>query len=151
MSIVEKLQGEGGIELLCPSGTVVLDKTDILMDLKAPEGWTGLGDHGTQIMLDARITERLACEGIAREIVRHIQELRKKSGLEMEDRIRLYLQTESSQVREAIEAHESYIRGETLAIELTNRPINGDAHKAMIKLQGQTLTIGLDKAIPVES
>jgi isoleucyl-tRNA synthetase len=151
MSIVEKLQTEGSIELLCPSGMVVLDKTDILMDAKAPEGWTGLADHGTQIILDVRITERLACEGIAREIVRHIQELRKKSGLEMEDRIRLYLQTESSNVREAIEAHESYIRGETLAIELTNRPINGDAHKAIIKLQGQTLTIELNKAIPVES
>jgi isoleucyl-tRNA synthetase len=151
MSVVEKLQSAGSFELLCPQGNVVLDKADILIDVKAPEGWAGLADRGTQIMLDARITERLACEGIAREIVRHVQELRKKSGLEMEDRIRLYLQTESSKMREAIETHGSYICGETLAVELTNQPIDGDAHQAIIKLQGQTLTVELNKAIPAES
>ena len=101
---------------------MVLDKNDILVNVRAPEGWAGLSDHGTQLILDVRVTEELACEGTAREIVRHIQELRKKSGLEMEDRIRLSFQTDSSTVREAIETHKSYISGETLAVELTKEP-----------------------------
>jgi isoleucyl-tRNA synthetase len=151
ISVVEKLQHEGSLELICPSGAVILDKSDVLIEAKAPQGWAGLVDHGTQIMLDVRITEPLAREGIAREIVRHVQELRKQSGLEMEDRIRLYLQTESSAMRAAIETHESYICGETLAIELTDHPLNGDAHKAIIKLQGQALTMELTKAFGVSA
>jgi isoleucyl-tRNA synthetase len=151
MAVVEKIQAGGSLEVLCGGQAMVLDKNDILMNAKAPEGWAGLGDHGTQLLLDARVTDQLACEGTAREIVRHIQELRKKSALEMEDRIRLSLQTDSSAVREAIETHGSYICAETLAIELTKEPLNGNAHKASIKLQGQNLTIELDKAAPGKS
>jgi len=151
VSVVEKIQTGGSLELACPGGTVLLDKNDILVNVRAPEGWAGLSDHGTQMILDVRVTEELACEGTAREIVRHIQELRKKSGLEMEDRIRLSFQTDSSIVREAIETHKSYISGETLAVELINQPLDGNAQRAVIKLQGQTLTIELIKAIPALS
>ncbi|TMA07902.1 MAG: isoleucine--tRNA ligase [Deltaproteobacteria bacterium] len=151
VSVVEKIQTGGSLELACPGGPVVLDKNDILVNVRAPEGWAGLSDHGTQLILDVRVTEELACEGTAREIVRHIQELRKKSGLEMEDRIRLSFQTDSSTVREAIETHKSYISGETLAVELTKEPLDGNAERAVIKLQGQTLTIELIKAIPALS
>jgi isoleucyl-tRNA synthetase len=150
-AVIEKLQDGGSLELSLPSGSVILDKSDILIEAKASEGWAGLVDRGTQIVLDVRITEGLACEGIAREIVRHVQELRKRSGLEMEDRIRLYLETDSAAMRAAIETHEAYICGETLAIELTDQPLNGDAPKAVIKLQGQTLTVELSKAARAES
>jgi isoleucyl-tRNA synthetase len=122
-----------------------LDSSDLLISTKAPDDWAGLADHGTQIIVDARVTQQLAFEGTAREIVRHIQDLRKQAGLEMEDRIRLYLATQSATVREAIEAHEQYIRGETLAVELSREPVDGDAHKAEINLQGDRLTIELAK------
>ena len=84
---------------------MVLDENDILLKAKAPDGWTGLIDRGTQLLLDVRINEELAREGMAREVVRHVQELRKKSGLEMEDRIILHFATESPALRQAVEAH----------------------------------------------
>jgi isoleucyl-tRNA synthetase len=144
--VIEKIQGGGTLELSYSNGTVILESNDILINTKAPDGWAGLADHGTQILVDARVTQQLAFEGTAREIVRHIQDLRKQAGLEMEDRIRLHLQTQSPTVREAIAAHEQYICGETLAIELTGQPLNGGAHQAVINLQGDRLTIELTKA-----
>jgi isoleucyl-tRNA synthetase len=146
-TVTEKIQAGGNLEVAVSGGTVVLESNDILLNTKAPDGWAGLADHGTQIILDIRVSRELAFEGIAREIVRHIQDLRKQAGLEMEDRIRLHLWTESSAVRDAIAAHEHYIRGETLAIEITGQPVDSDAHKAEINLQGDKLTIELAKAV----
>src|SRR5262249_55080625 len=76
---------------------------------KAPEGWAGVADRGTQVLLDARLTEELRREGMARDVVRQVQELRKKSGLQVEDHIALYLGTESERLRSAIAAHQEYI------------------------------------------
>ena len=50
-------------------------------------------DRGTQVLLDTRITEELALEGLAREVIRQVQEARKDADLQMEDRIVVYLAT----------------------------------------------------------
>jgi isoleucyl-tRNA synthetase len=145
ISVVQKLQAGNRIELACASGTVVLDESDVLIKTKAPDGWAGLGDHGTQLLLDVRVTEELAREGMAREVVRHVQELRKKSGLEMEDRIALRFATESSALQQAIEIHRSYISAETLAIEWAKGQLDGNTHTTDVRVDGQPLTIQLRK------
>lgn len=139
----EKFQAGGEVELKIGDETVALSQSDVLISAKAPQGWAGAADGRTQLALDARITDELACEGVAREIVRHIQELRKQSGLEIEDRIRLHVATDSAAVRAAIETHDAYIRGETLALELTKAPLDGEAHQAVIDIQGQPVRIEL--------
>jgi isoleucyl-tRNA synthetase len=144
-SLVAKLKAAGRFELDCAGEMVVLDENDILVKTNAPEGWTGLSDHGTQLLLDVRINEELAREGAAREVVRHVQELRKKSGLEMEDRIILYLATESAALRQAVERHASYISAETLALEWANGPLDGNVHMTSVKVDGQPVTIQLRK------
>ncbi|MGH7767040.1 MAG: DUF5915 domain-containing protein, partial [Candidatus Binatia bacterium] len=148
-AVVKKVQTDGNFEVVSGGEALVLTQDDLLINVKAPDGWAGLTDQRTQIALDVRVTEELAREGIAREIVRHIQELRKTSGLEIEDRIHLHLQTDSATVRDAIQTHRGYICGETLAVELMSHPLNGNAHKAVIKLQGQALTIELRRVPPM--
>jgi isoleucyl-tRNA synthetase len=146
-SLVAKLQVEGSIELDLVGGMVVLNESDILIKAKAPDGWTGLIDHGTQLLLDIRISEELVREGMAREVVRHVQELRKKSGLEMEDRIALHFATESPELVRAVEAHSSYISAETLVVEWPNVPLDGDSHATSVKVDGHPLTIQLRKVV----
>ena len=124
-----------------------MDETDFLVKAKSPDRWTGLIDHGTQLLLDARINEALAQEGMAREVVRHIQDLRKKSGLEMEDRIALHFDTESPELLRAVETHSSYISAETLAVEWPNVPLDGDSHATSVKVDGHPLTIQLRKVV----
>jgi isoleucyl-tRNA synthetase len=146
ISLAAKVQAGGEIELDCAGATAVLDANDILLKAKAPAGWTGVIDYGTQLLLDVRINEELVQEGMAREVVRHVQELRKKSGLEMEDRIALHFAT-SPALLQAVEAHRSYISAETLAVEWLNLPLDGDSHSTSVKVDGHPLTIQLRKVI----
>jgi len=132
---------------LANSELVELDSGDVIIQTKGPEGWAAVTDRDTIVALDTRLTDQLKQEGMAREVVRHVQELRKKAGLEMEDRIELYLGTSSAALREAIEANRSYIANETLVGRWSNEPLTGDAHTATVKIDGHDLTIMLRKLV----
>ncbi len=133
------------VQLDTSEGSVTFDPGDLIPEVRAPEGWAAVAVRGTHVLLDVRITEQLRLEGMARDVVRQIQDLRKQSNLEMEDRIVLYLHTESDALRQAIEAHQVYICAETLAVELSATPLEGDVHSAQVKIDGQALTIMLRK------
>jgi isoleucyl-tRNA synthetase len=147
-AVAAKIEAGESLEIQAGGAALALGQSDLLIQTKAADGWSGVADGRTQVALDARITEDLACEGTAREMVRHIQELRKNSGLQIEDRIRLRVETDSPAVRRALEAHRDYICGETLAIELGAEPLDGEAHKASFKFQGKLVSIELTKAVP---
>jgi isoleucyl-tRNA synthetase len=144
-AVAAQVQSGEQVELACSDGPATLDPADLVVQLKSPDGWAGVADRGTQVIIDVRITEALAREGMAREVVRYVQDLRKKSGLNMEDRIVLSLQTKSDVLAQAIETHRDYICGETLAVKLTNEPLDGEVHRAEVKGDGQPLLIELHK------
>jgi isoleucyl-tRNA synthetase len=133
-------------ELPTPSGPVELEPADLLVQVRAAEGWAGAIDRDTQVALDVRVTEALAGEGMAREVVRHVQNARKEADLEMEDRITLWLETSSDRLRQAIETHRDYIAAETLTSQWAGHALDGQAHRAEVKVDGQSLTIELAKA-----
>jgi isoleucyl-tRNA synthetase len=139
------LQSGQPFTLDLPDGPAVLEPGDVVIQMKASEGWAGVADRGTQVALDVRITEELAREGMARDVVRQVQELRKSAKLELEDRIALHLRTDSETLEKAIEAHKAYIAGETLATQWIHEPLNGDSHSASVKVDGQPLTVQLRK------
>src|SRR5262249_31762802 len=143
--VAEKIQAALAIELPCPNGPVVLEPADVVLQLRAPEGWAGVADRGTQVLVDARVSDTLKLEGIARDITRHVQDLRRKAGLEMADRIVLHLSSDSPVLNRAIQAHLSYICNETLA-KWSPKPLEGpDVHQTVVKVNGQSLTIQLRK------
>ena len=99
-----------------------------------------------EVAVDVRLTEELALAGMAREIVRHVQELRKTADLNIEDHIILHLGTDGTELKQAINAHRDYIGGETLTAHWAEAAPNGEAHRATVKIEGQTLEIALAKA-----
>jgi isoleucyl-tRNA synthetase len=131
--------------------TITLGPEEVVVTSQAPEGWTGLAERGTQVALDVRLTEALKLEGLAREIVRHIQELRKRAGLEMDDRICLYLGAAAPLLQKAIQTHQRYITEETLTRALAAQPLGADAPHAEVKIEGQPLRIELRKMLPGEN
>jgi len=160
--LFEQLQVRGvSVELQCPSGIVQLEPADVIFefDPSGPEeGWVGLVDRGTVIAFDPHITEELRLEGLAREVVRHVQSARKNAGLEIEDRIVVHLGTDSTELRKAIDEHAERtatregepwlgIKGETLATELSPAPLDGHTYKTSVKVDGHPLTIELRKEI----
>jgi len=142
-ALSKQIQAGAPFDLPCPNGAATLEPADLIVQLQAPEGWAGVDDHGTQVLIDTRITDALAAEGMAREVIRHVQELRKKTNLEMEDRIALHLHSDAEKLQKAIQAHQAYIAAETLATQWATTSLDGDAHPANVKVDGQALTIQL--------
>ncbi len=143
--LAELLSAGGPFDLPGEGGPFTVEPGDFFASVKAPEGWSGVADKGTEVALDIRLTEALKREGLARDVVRLVQDQRKEAGLEPEDRIALHLATESGLLKQAIEAHSDYIAGETLAVQWAAAPLNGQAHRAEVKVEGQGLTIELIK------
>ena len=144
---VAALVAEGkSFDLDCPGHfQATLEPADVFVSFSAPDGWAGVADRRTQVAVDTRITEELKREGLARDVVRQIQELRKQSGLEMEDRITLHLHTDAAELGKAIAAHHAYIAAETLTAQWSDVPLGDAAHTATVKIDGQPLAITLRK------
>src|SRR5205823_2292496 len=85
---------------------------DLAQDVRV--GWGVAAEGGLTVALDLSVTPELRLEGLARELVRLIQDARRTAGLEVTDRIALGIET-SGEVSRALEEHEGYIAGETLA------------------------------------
>jgi isoleucyl-tRNA synthetase len=145
VALAARVRSGETIEVALPGEIVALDPADLWVTTKAPEGWAGVDDRGTQVLVDARITEELKREGMARDVVRLVQDLRKQADLQVEDRIILYLGTESPALRQAIDAHRDYIAAETLTVRWSAEPLGKGAHTANVKVDGQALTIQLWK------
>jgi isoleucyl-tRNA synthetase len=100
------------------NGTVVaLDLADFEIRAEDIPGWLVASENGITVALDATLTEELRSEGIARELVNRVQNLRKDSGLEVTDRIRLRVSC-SAELAAAISANKAYICSEVLANDL---------------------------------
>jgi isoleucyl-tRNA synthetase len=134
------------IELSLPDGPATLAPEDVVVQMKAPEGWAGAMERGTEVLIDTRITETLAQEGMARDVVRQVNDFRKKADLEMDDRIVLHLATQSDKLAAAIQANLQYICGETLTVTWSPVPLDGEAFQTTVKVDGQALTIHLQRA-----
>lgn len=129
-----------------PGEPVVLLPTDVTIKYKSPQDWAGVVDRGTQLMIDTRITTALAEEGMAREVIRHVQELRKRTALEMEDRIALNLATDDPTLTSAIARHQAYIMSETLTTGWSEKPLPEGRAEARADVDGKPLLIQLSKA-----
>lgn len=123
--------------------TVTLEPDDVTLCKSWGEDLSGADDGGTTVLIDRRVTRELRHEGIARDIIRHIQNLRKESGLDIADRIMLSLQTDSPAIREAIAAQAQFICSETLTAELVGHALPRDAAVEQVELDEGRLCIQL--------
>lgn len=146
-ALVKAVNDKTTIKLTLGSGEEVeLEPADLFVQAKGPEGWAVAEERGAVVAVDTRITPELKLEGLAREVIRYVQDTRKKADLQMEDRIILYLGTDSADLKQAIDKHKKYIMEETLAVELSSTPLTGDdVHEAKVKVEGQELVIQLRK------
>ncbi len=86
---------------------------DVFVDVHTRKGWAVTQSADIQIALNVEVSPDLRDEGLARDVVRHIQQLRKERGLNIEDRIEASYETQDADLRRAIERWEEYICGET--------------------------------------
>lgn len=125
---------------------------DILSDevevkAMAKEGFA-VAEQGAYVAaLVTDLTPELVAEGLAREFVRRVQDLRKSAGLDVADRVELFVEA-SPGLKSAVEAHEAYIKAETLTTQLS---FASPPQKASVvvddEFEGEKVKIGLVKAI----
>ena len=93
---------------------IAFEPEDVLVESTSAEGYACAEEGGYLVGLDTSLTEALEREGLARELVRTVQEARKQAGLDVSDRITLRIDG-TPEVAAALEAHRGYVMEETLA------------------------------------
>jgi isoleucyl-tRNA synthetase len=131
---------EVGIQVDGKDHTLTADDVNLVME--PLEGYQVEAEAGHAVALELDLDDELRREGLAREVVRAVQEARKQAGLEVSDRITLALGGDDELLAAARE-HEAYIAGETLATSV-DYGADGAGEKAMI--EGRELRIAVSKA-----
>ena len=115
---VDRYLADGGIELEVQGQTVTLHAQDLDIVSEAVGDWLVPQEGAVTVALDTRITDELRVQGLAREIVNRIQNMRKTHDLELTDRIHIEY-CASDALDHAIALHADWIKSETLALETT--------------------------------
>ena len=115
---INQLDKEGNIAIVIAGNSLTLSLEEVEISSQDIEGWLVANSNGITVALDITISEELKEEGIARELVNRIQNIRKDSGFEVTDKIKVHLQKNEA-LEKAVKANETYIKSETLTDTLT--------------------------------
>jgi len=141
---IQHLQDTGKVILDIEGNQVHVFREDIeVIEEKKIEHLAIMRDGNLVLGLDIRITPELENEGIAREFVNRIQNLRKEAGFEVTDRIDIYFEADE-QIAKAIEKLADYIKTETLAINIIPELREGDTRKE-ISIQNRNFRVSLKR------
>ena len=116
-SDINTIEQEGKLAIKINGNSIFLEQGDVEITSQDIEGWLVASNAGVTVALDVTISEALRKEGVARELVNRIQNLRKDSGFEVTDRIHIQLQEEPS-IAQTVTTNAAYIKAETLADSL---------------------------------
>ncbi|MDI6048515.1 isoleucine--tRNA ligase [Flavobacterium sp. XS2P24] len=114
---ISQLDKEGSLDIVIAGNNVTLTLEDVEITSQDIEGWLVANSNGITVALDITISEELKQEGISRELVNRIQNIRKDSGFEVTDKIKVQLKRNGI-LEEAILKNEAYIKSETLTSDL---------------------------------
>ncbi len=122
---IAMLEKEGRVELAIEGSPAVIELADVEVISEDIPGWLVANEGNVTIALDITVTPELRMEGIARDIVNRIQNIRKNRGYEITDRIHLTFEP-NTQTDGSLEAFGKYISGQVLADSLTIGEVSGE-------------------------
>jgi isoleucyl-tRNA synthetase len=146
--VAATLRDGGEVGILVGDRDHTLSAEDLLLTMRAPEGYSVEREGAHAVALDLEIDDHLREAGRAREIVHAVQNARKSAGLAVEDRIALALGGDPA-LMAAAGAHRDYLAGETLAVELTLGEAARDGasgYAETARVDGLELRVSLSRA-----
>ncbi len=126
-------------------GEVALEPSDVEVVRETAPGWGTATEGGLTVALELDLTEELRREGLARELVRLVQDARKAAGLDVTDRIVLGIEAEGA-AAEALEAFGAMIAGETLATQVRREAIADAGFTQSAVVEGSAVRVTLRRA-----
>lgn len=114
---IQELEREGRISIDINGKSIILGTEEVEISSQDIEGWLVANSGSITVALDVTISEALKSEGVARELVNRIQNIRKDSGFEVTDKINIQL-LKNQEIEQAVAENETYIKSETLTANL---------------------------------
>lgn len=124
---------------------IELTPDEVLVNSLPAEGLAVAAEKGVTVAIDSALTPELKAEGLARELVRRIQAMRKSADFNIEDRITTYYQT-SGDLAEVLTTWADYIKSETLSENLLPESPPSNVYTEEHKIDGQKIIMGVKKA-----
>ena len=136
------LKARGCYELHINGDIVVINNEDIIIDQIPLEGFSVSANMGVFVGISTTITPDLYNEGLVRDLIRHIQNLRKDSNLSVDDRIDLVIKYDDDSILVAIQDHKEYLLNEVLGVSILDDLKLMD-HSNSLKINGKEVSIGI--------
>lgn len=142
---ITKFENTGSLTLdLGDEGTVELSRDELEISRTGLEGWQVETENGLSVALDTELTDELVQEGIAREFINRIQNMRKEADFDVVDRIKIGVEA-PEQIHEAIQSMNDYIKRETLAEEIVKGTLDVTDFKKTWEISDQECTISIQR------
>ena len=144
MQLKAELEANGHLQIEVSGEKYTLEESEIDLQTQNREGFFVEVDAKKFVALSTELTHELVLEGMARELVNKIQNMRKEADFNVSDRIKLSVKTSSALVAEAFEVHRDYILRETLTTEVVELP-SGKAFSLDQNLNGEPATLSVEQ------
>ena len=115
---------------------------ELLVNGREKEGFASAEENGAVVIVSSELTPGLVREGLAREIVHRIQNLRKDAGFEIADRIKTYYRA-GAEIADVMRQHEAYISAETLSVALSDDAPEHGVHSETADIDGHEVTLSV--------
>ncbi len=142
--IVAAVQANENVTLAVEGQEIELTPEELLVQTEPGAGLAVAADKVITVGVDVVITDELAAEGMARELVRRIQNMRKDAGFDIADKITIYYQGEGT-VHHVIEDWADYIGAETLAVSIKHQLIPEVAFQRKEQVDGLDVMLGVKR------
>ena len=139
---MDEVNANGSLKLDLPSGEVVLEKDDLLIDIAQTEGYVSQSDNKITVVLDTNLTPELLEEGFVREIISKIQTMRKEAGFEVMDKITIYAKG-NDKVADIMTKNKDGIISEVMATDLVIGSVDG--YEKEWNINGEDVVMGVKK------
>tara|TARA_Y100000739_G_C20186301_1_gene274567 strand:- start:53 stop:529 length:477 start_codon:yes stop_codon:yes gene_type:complete len=137
-----KMLNDNGIILLnIDNNQLEVSKDELIINEIPKEGLSASSYGGVVVAIDKHISDKLLKEGIVRDIIRHVQNFRKESNLEVQDRIKVGIKGNQS-ILDAVNENKNYFMNEILAVSMSSDVLNSNYIKK-IELDGVIIEIGI--------
>jgi isoleucyl-tRNA synthetase len=146
-AIADQVQAGAAITIELNGQDIQLAPEEVLVQTEPAAGLAVAADKLVTVAIDANITPELHAEGLAREVVRRVQAMRKDAGFNIEDRITTFYQAED-ELAQVFQDWSEYIRAETLSTELVAGQPPGNAFVETHQVDGQSLELGVKQNTP---
>jgi isoleucyl-tRNA synthetase len=143
---IAAIETQGSFDITVENEKIALAPEDVEILSEDIPGWLVASEGAITVALDINVTEDLRLEGIARELINRIQNIRKDSDFEVTDKVNIQIKKHKL-IEDAIQKHAEYIKNQTLTANLTVVESLSASNSKEIEIDEQTITILVEKNV----